>query len=210
MWKDKNGCISESCVSPTSIIIAEVPLNKDPHCEPAEKKGSTILEHFPLPLGGATLPLMPPSSPQQHSHPLSLHPLRGKITITKEHSEDYQINIGHGLFVPASSTWSIPPFPHFSLNLSLTRSLWLIRVFTLCPSSSLTASGYRIVEGESLDEQKDMKRKCRGGGCNERFSSLSLRFSWFTVARKHTHGIYPTNHTVPAELWLQEKRPNLF
>lgn len=129
-------------MSPTPIIIAEVPLNKDPHCEPAEKKGSTILEHFPPPLGGATLPLMPPSSPQQHSHPLSLHPLRGKITITKEHSEDYQINIGHGLFVPASSAWSIPPSPHFSLNLSLTRSLWLICVFTLCPSSSLTASGY--------------------------------------------------------------------
>lgn len=142
MWKDKNGCISENSVSPTPVIIAEVPLNKDPHCERGEKKGSTILEHFPPPLGGATLPLMPPSSSQQHSHPLSLHPLRGKITITKEHSEDYQINIGHGLFVPASSTWSIPPFPHFSLNLSLTRSLWLIRVFTLCPSSSLTASGY--------------------------------------------------------------------
>lgn len=33
----------------------------------------------------------------------------------------------------------------------------------------------RIVEGESLDEQKDMKRK-RREGCNERFSSLLLRF----------------------------------
>lgn len=142
MWKDTNGCISENSVSPTPIIIADVPLNKGPDCEPAEKKGSSILEHFLPPLGGATLPLMPSSSPQQHSHPLSLHPLRGKITITKGHSQDYQINIRHGLFVPAPSTWSIPPFPHFSLNLSLTCALWLIRVFTLCPSSSLTASGY--------------------------------------------------------------------
>lgn len=154
---------------------------------------------------------MPPSSPQQRSHPLSLHPLRGKITITREHSEDYQINIGHGLFVPASSTWSIPPFPHFSLNLSLTCSLRLIRAFTLCPSSSLTASGY--VRG-SWRENRLMNRRTWkervGGGCNERFSSRSLRFGWFTVARKHSHGIYPTNHTVPAELWLQEKRPNLF
>lgn len=173
-----------------------------------EKKGAT--EHSPPPLGGAiSRPCRPPHPPLSSTPSLSILwggrlQLPGSAPrITRSISDMVSLfpRLLHGLSLHfPTSPW---------ICHSLARALWLICVFTLCPSSSLTASGERIVEGESLDEQKDMKRK-RRGGCNERFSSLSLRFGWFTVACKHTYGIHPTNHTVPAELKVQEKKPNLF
>lgn len=132
--------------------------------------------------------------PQQHSHPLSLPP--------SFEGEDYNYQGAQQGLPDQYRTRSLHSrvfcmvYPSISSLLleSVTHALSVVNsCFHPLPFkfSHCFRLHERIVEGESLDEQKDMKRKSRGGkgGCNERFSSLSLRFGWFTVARKHTHGI---------------------
>lgn len=121
-----------------------------------EKSPSTLF----APRGGAT----PLRSHHQHSHPLSIL-CWGNIRITRECNEDYQIDITDGLFFPRVFYMVYPFISLSSLNLSLTHSLscspWLICVFTLCPSSSLTASGYMWRE-KHLMNRRTWKERDRG------------------------------------------------
>lgn len=105
------------------------------------------------------------SSLHQLSQPPSIL-CSGNIRITKECNKDYQIDITDGLFFPVSSTCSIPPFPSppricHSLTHSLSCSPWLICVFTLCPSRSLTASGY-VWREKHLMNRRTWKERDRG------------------------------------------------
>lgn len=144
-------------MSPSPLIKCEVSLSKDLHCKTMEKSTSS----FFTPLGGAT-PL--------RSHPLhiitptlSLHPLLGEIRITRECSEDYQIDITDGLFFPCLLHGLSLHFPLLleSVTHSFSCSPWLICVFTLCPSSSLTAPGYVWME-KHLMNRSTWKERDRG------------------------------------------------
>lgn len=68
----------------------------------------------------------------------------GKIRITRECNEDYQINITDDLFFPCLLHGPSLHFPLLLESVTHSRSCspWIICVFTLCSSSSLTASGY--------------------------------------------------------------------
>lgn len=127
-------------MSPSPVIICEVSLSKDIHCETMEKKRAPVffLYRWVAPLHSDLIlssSALPPS--------LSIL-CWGKIRITRECNEDYQINITDGLFFPCLLHGPSLHFPLLLESVTHSRSCspWIICVFTLCPSSSLTASGY--------------------------------------------------------------------
>lgn len=96
-----------------------------------------LFPHHPI----LTLPLLPSMHPfLSRPFPCLLILWRRKIRIAREHNKDYQINIGHNLFL-LSLLHGLSPVSLSSPPLSLTRSLWLISLFTLCPSSLLLLLG---------------------------------------------------------------------
>lgn len=108
------------------------------------KDGNPLRCSFPLaPLDGTAPPPPPPPSipPFMRSpalSPLSLRLLvsrRRRIKTAREHDEDYQIDTTDNQLLPSPFTGSISSLSLGCPPPSLTRCLWLICVFTLCPSS---------------------------------------------------------------------------